>query len=746
MRRPKILALNDTWVMSDSSVLGLRFGMTRFPDNNTLSVPFDPSALGFSQTYLDQITLEKFPGVRIRGYDQFASQTLGAINPTQINWKSTSANATWSTFVGRHTVKVGGDFRQIGVDSYIPGDGAGFFDFDKDMTSSNGGTGGTTDGNAFASFLLGYPSTVRTSQISVSTPLDLYAYYYGGYVQDDWRVNSKLTLNYGLRIEHEDGLREAENRFTVGFDPAMSSPLSSIAIPADPIAGTPARTVSGGLMYAGVDGNKTTQGNAPAVKWSPRLSATYALGEQTVLRGGYGLYWAPFNYPSPSTSASNYGQVGYTQNTIVSQSRTNPVTLTNPFPNGVAAPSGNSLGALTNLDSNISYVDQNRTAPRVQQFSVDLQRELGADLTLTASYVGARSDHLGLGGSNDTPININQLDPAYLSLGAALNDPLPNPFRGNPNVPLSLSTLATLPRSRLLLPFPQYRQVNARQVTEGYSRYNAAVFEVSRRMKGWGGRFSYTYSVLKDNLVGESNFYAAVSPALPVNNYNYMAGQSACAAGAQYTSACYDPGAEYGYSVLDVPHRVILAPMVQLPFGEGHRYASSGWSEKLLGNWTVAATITLQSGFPLNVQQAADARLSLGGATTANRPNIVGGIDLATDGGFEDRLASADHPTATWVNPAAFALASAGTIGNAPRTITEVRTPPQYNVDAVVQKDIGLTGGWKSQVRLEVLNVLNRPNVRALQGANTVGSSNFGQTNLQSGFMRILQFSFRMSF
>jgi hypothetical protein len=747
VRRPKILALNDTWVMSDSSVLGLRFGMTRFPDNNTLSVPFDPSALNFSQTYLDQITLEKFPGVRIRGYDQFASQTLGAINPTQINWKSTSANATWSTFVGRHTFKAGGDFRQIGVDSYIPGDGAGFFDFDKDMTSSNGGTGSTTDGNAFAAFLLGYPSTVRTSQISVSTPLDLYAYYYGGYVQDDWRVSPKLTLNYGLRLEHEDGLREAENRFTVGFDPSMSSPLSSIAIPADPIAGTPARTVSGGLMYAGVDGNKTTQGNAPAVKWSPRLSAAYALDEQTVLRGGYGLYWAPFNYPSPSTSASNYGQVGYTQNTIVSQSRSNPVTLTNPFPNGVASPSGNSLGALTNLDSNISFVDQTRTAPRVQQFSVDLQRELGADLTLTASYIGARSDHLGLGGSNDMPININQLDPAYLALGSALNDQLPNPFRGNPNVPLSLSTPATLARSRLLLPFPQYRQVNARQVTEGYSRYNAAVFEVGRRLKnGWGGRFSYTYSVLKDNLIGESNFYAAVGPALPVNNYNYLATAPACAAGAQYTSACYNPAAEYGYSILDVPHRVILAPMVQLPFGEGHRFGSGGLGQKLLGDWTVAATITLQSGFPLNVQQAADARLSLGGATTANRPNIVDGADLATAGGFEDRLASADHPTATWVNPSAFVLAPAGTVGDAPRTITDVRTPPQYNVDAVVQKDISLTGGWKGQVRLEVLNVLNRPNVRALQGANTVGSSNFGQTNLQSGFMRILQFSFRMSF
>ena len=208
------------------------------------------------------------------------------------------------------------------------------------MTSSNGGTGSTTDGNAFAAFLLGYPSTVRTSQISVSTPLNLYTRYYGGYAQDDWRVSQKLTLNYGLRVEHEDGLREEEDRFTVGFDPAMTSALSAITIPADSIAGTPARTVAGGLMYAGVDGNKTSQGNPPGVKWSPRIGAVYSLTSSTVLRGGYGLYWAPFNYAGPSTTASNFGQVGFTQNTILSQSRTNPVTLTNPFPTGVASPTG----------------------------------------------------------------------------------------------------------------------------------------------------------------------------------------------------------------------------------------------------------------------------------------------------------------------------------------------------------------------------------------------------------------------
>ena len=97
-------------------------------------------------------------------------------------------------------------------------------------------------------------------------------------------------------------------------------------------------------MYAGVDGNKTYQGNTPAVKWSPRVGAVYALNDRTVLRGGYGLYWAPFNYPIPSTSASNYGQVGYSQNTI-SPAAAAIRPFENPFPNGIELPSGNSRRA-----------------------------------------------------------------------------------------------------------------------------------------------------------------------------------------------------------------------------------------------------------------------------------------------------------------------------------------------------------------------------------------------------------------
>jgi hypothetical protein len=744
-RRPQIVAINNTWVLSDSSVMALRFGWTTFPDNNTLTTSFNPSTLGFSQTYLNQITVQKFPQVRIRGYDN-EGRTLGAIEPTEITWKSVGANGSFSKFVGTHTFKFGADFRKAGVDTLIPGNGAGFFEFEKDTTSSDGlTTGNALNGNSVASFLLGFPSgsSARQSQITLTTPLNVFSYYYGGYAQDDWRINSKLTLNYGLRFEHQDGLREQNNNFSVGFDPAATSTLSSVTIPAsvDPTGGTAARTVRGGLMYAGVNGNAETQGNPPKAKWSPRVGIVYSLDSKTVVRGGYGVFWAPGNNPTPSPSSSNYGQVGYTQNTLSPQTAPVPtVTISNPFPNGLVQPLGNSLGAATGAGTNIAYIDQNGTAPRVQQFSVDFQRELPGNQAITIGYTGARGDHLGLGGSNDAAININQLDPKYLALGAALNQQVPNPFFGVAGAG-PFSTSATLSRQQLLRPYPQFGNINAGRVLEGKNQYHAVVIEWSKRMvHGFGGRVSYTYSNLKDNQFGEGNFYSAGGTTNPLNNYNYIASMPACTT--TNFAACYNPDADWGTSLLDVPHRVILAPMAELPFGRGKKWgANSSAADWLAGGWTIVAAINIQSGFPIAVVQADNTGL-LGGT---QRPNIVSGVDLSTPGSYEDRLASADHPTATWINTAAFTSASAFTFGNAPRTITDQRSPGQFNVDGVFSKRLRF-GTRSAEIKIEMLNLLNRVNVRSLNGRNTIGNANFGTTGAQAGFMRITQIMFRFSF
>src|SRR5205809_1272569 len=466
-RRPQIVAVNSTSTLSNSSVLALRFGWTRFPDDDTMTAAFDPATLGFSPAFLNQVSLKKFPTVRIRGYDQSTlgtPHTLGANDPTQINWKSVSFNGGYSKFVGTHTLKMGADFRKMGLDTYISGPGSGLFDFDKDFTSVNGGTSDVLSGNAVAAFLLGLPSGLasRQSTLPISTPLNVYTHYYGAYWQDDWRITPKLTLNYGLRAEHEDGLREQHNNFSVGFDPQASSSLSNVTIPADPIAGTAARQVNGGLIYAGVGGNKTSQGNPPSVKWSPRAGFAYSLTSRTVVRGGYGMFWAPYNYPIRNTTNNNYGQVGFTQNTVsVPQTTLIPtVTLDNPSPKAVHQPTGSRLGALTGVGTTISFVDQNRKAPRVQQYSVDIQQQLPDNMAISIGYVGARSEHLGLGGSADSPVNINQVDPKYLSLGSALTQPVANPFFGRPELAGSnIGSSPTIARNQLLRPYPQFLNI-----------------------------------------------------------------------------------------------------------------------------------------------------------------------------------------------------------------------------------------------------------------------------------------------
>ena len=281
-RRPQILALNNTWVLSDRSVMALRFGWTTFPDIPSLSIDFDPAQLGFSSNFMgliNQTGVPKFPNVAFTG----GYRGLGHQNPQKNRvYNSWGTNGVYSRFVGTHTYKIGADYRRIGGLLDATSCPSGCFVFGREFTSSTGiNNGSATDGNAIATFLLGFPSGEfqasggdTPTRMGLTTPLDLYTNYYGGYVQDDWRVSPRFTLNYGLRIEHEDGMREVNNNFTVGFDRKAASPVNvTIAGNIDPTGATPARQVLGGLKFAGVNGNATQQGDPPAAKYSPRLGA-----------------------------------------------------------------------------------------------------------------------------------------------------------------------------------------------------------------------------------------------------------------------------------------------------------------------------------------------------------------------------------------------------------------------------------------------------------------------------------------
>jgi hypothetical protein len=328
-----------------------------------------------------------------------------------------------------------------------------------------------------------------------------------------------------------------------------------------------------------------------------------------------------------------------------------------------------------------------------------------------------------------------------------------NPFFGNPAFAgTALGNNPTTTRAQLLRPYPQFVNVNMRQVSEGVNRYNAGVIEVNKRVThGFGGRFSYTYSRLMDNQVGEQNFYtnpgiANTTGSGPMNNYNYVSSLPACG-GSQsridrYNSMCFDPMVDYTYGILDTPHRVVIAPIVELPFGRGKPFGGkSNWSNLLVGGWIAAAVFTYQSGFPIGTSQS-NSNSNLQG--NGQRPNLTG-AGFETPGDWPDRIASADHASAAWLNPAAFASAPAGTWGDAPRVITEVRTPIQTETDLSVSKNVGLPAGKQVQIKLEVINLFNRVQLRGNQMNTIQGNSAFGTIVSQGGFMRTTQVMFRYS-
>jgi hypothetical protein len=326
-------------------------------------------------------------------------------------------------------------------------------------------------------------------------------------------------------------------------------------------------------------------------------------------------------------------------------------------------------------------------------------------------------------------ININQLDPQYQSLPSTTTL-VPNPFFGVAAAG-AFASRETIEIGRLLRPFPQFDNVYMQQSTGARSQYHAAIVQLRKRTVGlWGGNFSYTWSRLNDNQFGESNFYTS-APGLQ-NNYTVVPG-----------SPYYDPDSEYGRSLLDTPHKVVIAPTVLLPFGEGRAFlAESVWGDRLLGGWQVTPVITLNSGFPIGVSQNQLGTPFLFGGTP--RPNLVPGVDPLMPGDITDRIRQ--NPSDNlYLDPAAFQAAPANQFGNAPRTLPGVYSPWRNNVDLSIQKQVRTGGRTSAQLKVEVLNMFNIVQWAA-PTSNAFGNAAFGQITNQATNMRVVQFMARFQF
>ncbi len=689
-RQVHFIAVNDTFIPSDDTVLAFRYGYFGFVDE--VQFPqYDPAQLGFSPRYLEQIGVQVFPEIFIDDY-----YLLGTWGSEDVLFYSHSVNGTASKLAGNHTFKFGAEYRRIGNDSFVPGPAAGSFGFDAGFTQGPDPTNPDPEsGDSLASLLLGYPGG---GVLPKTTPFEYFADYFGAFLQDDWRVSERLVLNLGLRIEHETGLREKNDLLTVGFD--RESPW-----PVQPIEGM---TLRGGLLYAGVDGNSTQEGDPATLKWGPRAGLSWSLDESTVLRGGYGLFWVPYQPTCPCARSRGFEAVTFY---LASTDGLTPAgTLTDPFPQGLVEPVGASEGLLTAAGTDIDFPDQFRESAYVQKYSIDVQKKLSGTLVVSAGYLGSRSDRLAIGGQFGGPVNINQVDPRFLELGPGLLEPVQNPFYGDSTFG-NLSQSPTIPQAQLLRPYPQFGGLYAGQASAGRRRYDSMVLEAERRFRsGWGADVNYTWSRTDDNVSGEGNAFS--------NRNGFILDN-------------YDLDAEYSRSITDIPHRLNVSGIVELPFGRGKRWLDrGGLVEALVGGWTFSTAGFFQSGFPVAVFQGFNNTGLLG---DLQRPNLVPGVNPGHEGSTVENLES-------YLNREAWSQAPAFSFGNAPRTDPRVRTPSRINWDIALEKSQH-AGPGNVTVRVEMINVFDRPDFAG--PVVNFSSRLFGKILGVGGFPRLFQFTVR---
>lgn len=697
-------AINNIFVPNNTTVLAVRYGYNRFNDYSSFP-DFSAASLGFPSSYVSSLAANTFPIAIISGYG--GGTAMGNNGPTSNIHESQVVNATLSKLVGHHTLKFGGDVRRISLDNLTNGASAGTFSFNSAFTQGpNPNTASAAAGDALASFLLGYPVS---GSVQVAQPGLYYVNYYAGYAQDDLRLNDKLTVNVGMRYEFESGLRERDDHLVVGFDRTATFPVQAGGL-----------NLKGGLVYAGQNGNPTYQGNPVKNQIAPRGGFAWSLDSLTVVRGGWGLFWAPTQFPGTTEAA--LGARGYSAATTYLASTDGNLTpagkLSNPFPAGITQPQGNSLGLLTGAGGVVDFPDPNSKTGYVQQYSLDFQREFPGGNIVGVGYLGSRSERLSMGGTSDATVNINQLDPQYFARGTQLQAQVPNPFFGNA-VFGNLSRSSTIAAGQLLRPFPQFDNVLAHRTNSAYARYNALVLRWDKRLvHGWGVNTNYTFSRLNDNQFGEANFYASrLGQAL--DNYNL--------------------DGEYGVSLADVPHRLNASATFELPFGAGRKWLSSngGVAAAVLGGWAVSVAGRYASGFPVNISQSSNNSGLLG---STQRPNIVSGTSPVNSGNATDNYNAACN-CIQWLNPAAWTAAPAFTFGNTPRTDAGVRTPGQAETDLNIQK-LQRLGKMALTLRVDLLNVFNDP--LFIGPVSTFGVGNFGQINTLGGFARSLQLHVRL--
>ena len=578
---------------------------------------------------------------------------------------------------GRHALKGGADIRFYQLNAVSPPNPAGSFAFTTTGTNQQGVTG---SGNSIASFLLGQVDTFSIDlQQSTIRPRDHIQEYF---LQDDWHASDRLTLNIGARWTLHSPSTEKNNQGAV-FNLATQQ-----------------------LDYAGQNGNSKSARELHYTNVAPRLGFTYLITPKTVVRAGFGIV---FIDQSGITTPFTLPQFPFIQN--VQQRTQDNVNAAFALASGpTVAPIA--LTADAGLGQSVYTANRSAGSGYVEQWNLAFQREVTNNLSVDVAYVGSHIVHVGIPDSN-----LNQLTAAQLAVGltnpASLTAQVTNPYYGE--VPIS-STIGgkTVAAAQLLKPYPRFQNVATYRNNSGTSNYNAIEAKVEQRLShGLYLVAAYTHSKLIDDASSVFSSTVLSSP----NSSSLIAADA------------FRPYLERDSSNGDIPNVTSIAATYDLPTGRGHRFASSGISNLVIGGWALNTIASLQSGMPVTVTQATNNNAFAGFAL--QRPNLVANPSLAPDA----------RTPAHFFNTAAFAATPAFLIGNASRN--PVRGPAFRDLDVALVKHTRFTERLDAEFRAEVFNVTNTPAFAQPNGS--FGAAAFGSITGTTTEQRVAQFAIRLS-
>lgn len=702
------VTIDHTWTQSSSSLWEFRGGWQMFREPNVRQHEgnFDPASLGFSSS-----VVSLFGGAQYFPLFDFDTLTdigdnLGG-NTTHTIW---SFQPTYTKLTGNHSIKGGYDLRKYHEFAEGPGRRAGdYLSRNANAFTRQTNTSAAQNFQDVASFLAGYPTA---GAIEINAQRTNEQWYHAMYVQDDWKLTNKLTLNLGLRYEIEGAPTEDNNGNVRGFDPAATLSITTAAEQAyaahpDVIPASQWRA-RGGVGFV----SDSTPGIYSADKNNiqPRAGFAYRFNDKTVIRGGWGIYTSPFVF------SNGINQMGYSQSTPFTATQNNGLTfqstLSNPYPNGVLQPAGNSLGPNTFLGQSLT-----RFAPiefqnaQLSRYLVNVQRELPGQWLFEVGYAGSHGFNL------TTNEELNAIPAQYLSSShvrdqatidfLAVN--VSNPFVGL--LPTGF-TGANVARSQLLRPYPQFNNVPTFG-NNGSSQYDSFQTRLERRFsKGYSIIGTYTWSHFTEKV---------------------------------FRLNATDADFEKRLARDDVPHRVTTSILYELPFGQGKPLGTNttGLTNALIGGWSVNAIGQFQSGRPLDFEGR---NIYFNGDLNALKAKYTDNSDVPVF----DISGFYFHDAAVQTNGVDDPVKQRGdqrinlqnNIRYFPSRVDGIRSPFLKLWDISIVKQVPISGRVRAQFNIEFLNAFN---VVVFNDANTdPRNADFGKVTSQNNLPRDIQLGFKI--